>query len=105
MFIGAINAFSGEAGKGKNVLTGEVKDFSAVARDYKVQRIGWVAIGDENYGRRLVARTRRNGTAFSRRTRYYREKLCSDPRNESEETGNACAHVQECIGLRSDPGR
>ena len=50
MFIGAINAFSGEAGKGKNVLNGEVKDFSAVARDYKAKGIGWVAIGDENYG-------------------------------------------------------
>ncbi len=50
MFIGAINAFVGEAGKGKNILTGEVKDFSAVARDYKAKGIGWVAIGDENYG-------------------------------------------------------
>ena len=50
MFIGAVNAFSGEAGKGKNVFTGEVKDFSAVARDYKAKGIGWVAIGDENYG-------------------------------------------------------
>ena len=50
MFIGAINAFTNEVGKGKNVLTGEVKDFSTVARDYKAQRIGWVAIGDENYG-------------------------------------------------------
>jgi aconitate hydratase len=50
MFIGAVNAFSGEAGKGKNVLNGMVKEFSAVARDYKAQGIGWVAIGDENYG-------------------------------------------------------
>ena len=50
MFIGAINAFTGDAGKGKNVLTGEAKDFSAVARDYKASGIGWVAIGDENYG-------------------------------------------------------
>ncbi len=50
MFIGAINSFTGEAGKGKNVLTGEVKDFSAVARDYKAKGIGWVTIGDENYG-------------------------------------------------------
>jgi aconitate hydratase len=50
MFIGAVNAFNGEAGKGKNVLSGEVKEFSAVARDYKAQGIGWVAIGDENYG-------------------------------------------------------
>ncbi len=50
MFIGAVNAFSGEAGKGKNVLSGAVKEFSAVARDYKAQGIGWVAVGDENYG-------------------------------------------------------
>jgi aconitate hydratase len=50
MFIGAVNAFSGEAGKGKNVLSGEVKEFSAVARDYKAKEIGWVAVGDENYG-------------------------------------------------------
>jgi aconitate hydratase len=50
MFIGAVNAFSGEAGKGKNVLSGVVKEFSAVARDYKAQGTGWVTIGDENYG-------------------------------------------------------
>lgn len=50
MFSGAINAFSGEAGKGKNVLTGEVKEFSAVAREYKSRGIGWVVVGDENYG-------------------------------------------------------
>ncbi len=50
MFIGAVNAFSGEAGKGKNLFTGEVKEYSAVARDYKAQGIGWITIGDENYG-------------------------------------------------------
>ncbi|MGA9407612.1 MAG: aconitate hydratase [Bacteroidota bacterium] len=50
MFIGAINAFTGVAGQGKNVLTREIKDFSAVARDYKAKKVGWVAIGDENYG-------------------------------------------------------
>jgi len=50
MFIGAVNAFSGEAGRGKNVFTGGMKEFSAVARDYKAQGIGWVVVGDENYG-------------------------------------------------------
>ncbi|MBI5472864.1 MAG: aconitate hydratase [Ignavibacteriae bacterium] len=50
MFIGAVNAFTGEAGKGKNVFTNETKDFSAVARDYKAKNMGWVAVGDENYG-------------------------------------------------------
>ena len=50
MFVGAVNAYTGEAGKGKNVLTGEVKDFSAVARDYKTAGVGWIVVGDENYG-------------------------------------------------------
>ncbi|MDD8018828.1 MAG: aconitate hydratase [Bacteroidota bacterium] len=50
MFIGAVNAFSGEAAKGKNVFTGQVKEYTAVAREYKGQGIGWITIGDENYG-------------------------------------------------------
>ncbi len=50
MFIGAVNAFSGEPGAGVNVLTGERKEFSAVAREYKAQGLGWVVVGDENYG-------------------------------------------------------
>ncbi len=50
MFIGAVNAYTGEAGKGKNVFTGETKEYSAVAREYKAQGIGWVVVGDENYG-------------------------------------------------------
>jgi len=55
LFSGAINAFSGEAGKGKNIFTSEVKTFAEVARDYKAmlasgKLAGWAAIGDENYG-------------------------------------------------------
>ncbi|MDZ7309471.1 MAG: aconitate hydratase, partial [candidate division KSB1 bacterium] len=55
LFSGAINAFSGEPGKGRNLFTGEVKTFAEIARAYKAMmtqgRIpGWVAIGDENYG-------------------------------------------------------
>ncbi len=50
MFINAVNAYSGEAGKGKNLLSGEIKDYSAVARNYKAKGIGWITIGDENYG-------------------------------------------------------
>jgi aconitate hydratase len=50
MFIGAINAFSGEAGKGTHPLTGEVIEFTRIARDLKGQGRQWVAIGDENYG-------------------------------------------------------
>lgn len=50
MFLGAINAFTGDAGKTKNIFTGEYKSVPEVAREYKAKGIGWVVIGDENYG-------------------------------------------------------
>jgi aconitate hydratase len=51
MFIGAVNAFTGESGKGKNLLTGETgQSFPDIARSYKAKGQGWVVIGDENYG-------------------------------------------------------
>ena len=51
MFIGAVNSFTDEVGKGFNVLTGETgMDFNEIARAYKDNGIGWVAVGDENYG-------------------------------------------------------
>jgi aconitate hydratase len=51
MFMGATNAYTGEAGKGKNVLTGQTgQSFSAIARDYKSKGVKWVVVGDANYG-------------------------------------------------------
>ena len=51
MFLGAVNAFTGEAGKGVNVLTGETGvPFVKIARDWKAKGIPWVVVGDENYG-------------------------------------------------------
>ncbi len=51
MFMGATNAFTGEAGKGKNVLTGETgQAISAIARRYKSKGVKWVVVGDANYG-------------------------------------------------------
>lgn len=50
MFLGAVNAFGHEPGKGKNILNGEVKSFAENARYYKSQGVPWVTIGDENYG-------------------------------------------------------
>jgi aconitate hydratase len=51
MFLGAMNAFTGEAGKGVNPVTGEAgKPFTQIARDLKARGISWVVIGDENYG-------------------------------------------------------
>ncbi len=50
MFTGAINAFNGEAGKTKNLLTGETQAIPDVARHYKLKGLRWVVVGDENYG-------------------------------------------------------
>ncbi|HJU15864.1 MAG TPA: aconitate hydratase [Stellaceae bacterium] len=51
MFMGAINAFTGEAGTGADVLSGETKQpIAKIARHYKAEGVKWVAIGDHNYG-------------------------------------------------------
>jgi aconitate hydratase len=51
MFMGAVNAFTGEAGKGMNVLTGESGlAFAAVARAYRAAGATWLVVGDNNYG-------------------------------------------------------
>jgi aconitate hydratase len=51
MFMGATNAFTGKAGHGKNVLSGETdQSFAKIARDYKSSGVRWVVVGDFNYG-------------------------------------------------------
>ena len=50
LFLGAVNAFTGEAGTGKDQLDGETKSFPDIAKHYHEAGVGWVAIGDENYG-------------------------------------------------------
>jgi len=51
MFLGANNAFTSEAGKANNVLTGETNlTPAAIARDYKSKGMGSFVVGDENYG-------------------------------------------------------
>jgi aconitate hydratase len=51
MFLGALNAFTGEAGKGVNPLTGAAgQPFTTIARALKAAGRRWVVIGDENYG-------------------------------------------------------
>jgi aconitate hydratase len=51
MFMGATNAFTGNAGQGRNVLSGEVdQPFAKIARDYKSRGARWVVVGDFNYG-------------------------------------------------------
>jgi len=50
LLLGAINTFTDDPGKVKNVVTGEYKNVSKVAREYKKDGIGWIVVGDENYG-------------------------------------------------------
>jgi aconitate hydratase len=51
MLLGGINAFTGEAGKTKDQLSGEQGlPVPQVARHYKAEGRRWVVVGDENYG-------------------------------------------------------
>ena len=51
MFSSALNRFTGESGKGKNLCTGAAGvKFTEIARDYKRRGLPWVVVGDENYG-------------------------------------------------------
>ena len=51
MFSGADNVFSDKPGTGFNVLTGQTgEELQKIARQYKAQGLGWVAVGDRNYG-------------------------------------------------------
>lgn len=50
MFIGAINAFNSKMNSVKNLITGEYDEVPKAARDYKSKNIGWIAVGEENYG-------------------------------------------------------
>jgi len=51
MLSGAVNAFTGETGRGKNIISGEDSmSFSDNARAYKKEGLQFVIVGDENYG-------------------------------------------------------
>src|SRR3989454_1001996 len=50
IFLGAVNAFTNEVGKGKNQLTEKTESFPVIARQYKENGLHWIVIGDNNYG-------------------------------------------------------
>ncbi len=50
LLLGAVNAFNGEVGKGRNTITGTVESLPSIARQYKAKNMQWVIIGDNNYG-------------------------------------------------------
>ncbi|HEU5333016.1 MAG TPA: aconitate hydratase [Actinocrinis sp.] len=49
-FLGVANAFAPGAGEGVDVRTGQTRKLPEIARAYRDAGIGWVAVGDENYG-------------------------------------------------------
>lgn len=50
MFLTAVNFANEEMNKVKNQLSGEYDEIAKVARTYKEEKVGWVVVGDENYG-------------------------------------------------------
>jgi aconitate hydratase len=50
LYMGAVNAFTGEVGTGLDLTDGETRTFPEIARRYHEAGVPWVAIGDENMG-------------------------------------------------------
>jgi aconitate hydratase len=50
LFLGVKNAFTSETGTGYCRVHDAIESLPEIARHYKDASIGWVAIGDENYG-------------------------------------------------------
>jgi aconitate hydratase len=50
LFLGAVNAFTGEAGTGRCPVHGTTESYPDVAKHCKEAGVAWVAVGDENYG-------------------------------------------------------
>jgi aconitate hydratase len=50
LFLGVVNAFTGEAGEGRCPVHDQSEAFPEIARHLREKGMGWVAVGDENYG-------------------------------------------------------
>ena len=50
LYLGVVNAHTGQVGTGLDVTDGEVRPYPEIARRYHEAGIDWVAIGDENIG-------------------------------------------------------
>jgi len=50
LFLGAVNAFDDSVGEGTDQLDGQRKKLPNIARHYKAEGLGWIVVGDENYG-------------------------------------------------------
>ncbi|HVF76553.1 MAG TPA: aconitate hydratase [Acidimicrobiales bacterium] len=50
LFLGAVNAFTGDAGTGTCPVHGSTEPYPEAARHCREAGVPWVAVGDENYG-------------------------------------------------------
>ncbi len=50
LFAGAVNAFGGAVGEGKDQTDGQVRPYPEIAKRYHEAGWSWVAVGDSNYG-------------------------------------------------------
>jgi aconitate hydratase len=50
LYLGAVNAYTGEAGEGVDPLDGQTKSFPDIAKSLKAAGQRWVMVADENYG-------------------------------------------------------
>ncbi len=50
LFLGAVNAFTGEAGAGRCPVHETTEPYPDAARHCREASVSWVAVGDENYG-------------------------------------------------------
>lgn len=99
-FIGAINAFNGEANKVINHEEGKYMAVPDSARAYQKKGVSTVVFGEENYGegssREHAAMEPR---VFSWRKSNRGEVICSYPSDQSEETRYARIDLCQSGGL------
>jgi aconitate hydratase len=50
MLLGAVNAYTGGVGIGKNIHSSNIESYPHIAREYKENGVKWVIVGERNYG-------------------------------------------------------
>jgi aconitate hydratase len=100
LFLGAVNAFTGAVGEGKDVTDGGTRSYPEIAKRYAAAGIAWAAIGDKNYGEgssrehaAMEPRYRNGRVIFARSFARI---------HELEEAGHAAAHVRRSGDVRPD---
>ncbi|MBI2708481.1 MAG: aconitate hydratase [Actinobacteria bacterium] len=50
LFLGVVNAFTGQSGEGRDPLDGATRPFPDIAKHLHEAGVAWIAVGDENWG-------------------------------------------------------